>query len=366
VTDRLRARARRRVVDALLVPAMAIASGLAMASIFVLFTPTPPLTAYGVLFSAGFGCDELSRCALLTTLERSTPLVLTGLSAVVAFRSGLFSIGQEGQFVVGATIAAWLGYAVSLPPLLHPIFILTVAIAGGAAYGFIPAILKVGLQVNEIISTIILNKLAVLFMTYLVNFPMRADAGSTARSPLIDQSAHLPSFLPGSQWGVGWILAVSAVVFVAFHLWRTAAGYEQRMAGEAPAFARYGGVVTARAAIRGMLISGGLSGLAGGIEVLGVSRQIVPGFSAGLGFDGVLVAILGLAHPVGVFFVAILFAGIRLGAQLGLQVSAEIPRELGGGILALIILFVSAQSAYLGLIDRVRDRVRRLRGSANA
>jgi len=359
MTQRIRVQARRRLVNVLLVPVLAIASGLVVASLFILLTPTPPLEAYGIMFTAGFGCEEIGRCALLTTLERSTPLVLTGLSAVVAFRSGMFSIGQEGQFVVGATLAAWIGYTLPLPPVLHPVFILVLAVIGGGAYGFIPAILKVKLAVNEIISTIILNSLAVLFMTYLVNFPMRADAGSTARSPLIAESAVLPSFLPGSQWGVGWVLAVGAVVGVLFLLWRTVAGYEQRMAGQAPAFARYGGVQSGRAAIRGMIISGGLAGLAGGIEVLGVSHQIVPGFSSGLGFDGVLVAILGLVHPIGVFFVAILFAGIRLGAQLGLQVSAQIPRELGGGILALIILFVSAQNLYVDLIDRVRNRFSR-------
>ena len=366
MTDRLRTRARRNALNAVLVPVLAVASGLLVASIFILFTPTPPLEAYGIMFAAGFGCEEIGRCALLTTLERSTPLILTGLSAVVAFRAGLFSIGQEGQFVVGATLAAWLGYAVDLPPVLHQIVIIAAAMAGGAAYGFIPAILKVKLAVNEIISTIILNSLAVLFMTYLVNYPLRADAGSTARSPLISDSAVLPSFLPGSQWGVGWVLAVTAVVGVGFLLWRTVFGYEQRMAGQAPAFARFGGILSARAAIRAMLISGSLAGLAGGIEVLGVSRQIVPGFSSGLGFDGVLVAILGLAHPLGVLLVAILFAGIRLGAQLGLQVSADIPRELGGGILALIIVFVAAQGVFVGMIDRVRGMFGRRPRDADA
>jgi simple sugar transport system permease protein len=154
---------------------------------------------------------------------------------------------------------------------------------------------------------------------------------------------------------VGFLIATAAVIFVWFYLWRTVPGYEQRMSGQAPFFARFGGIRSERAAVRGMLISGALAGLAGAIEVLGVNRQIVAGFSSGLGFDGVLVAILGQAHPIGVFLVAMWFAGIRLGSQIGLQITTNIPRELGGGILALIILFVSARSLFSDIINLFRN-----------
>lgn len=354
-------RRRRQLTDAVLIPILAVVSGLVVATFFVLLTPTPPLEAYRELFNAGFGCEQLNRCAFFTTLERATPLILTGLSAVMAFRSGMFSIGQEGQFIVGATLAAWLGYAVHLPPVAHPLLILVVAMAGGAAYAFIPAILKVRLGVNEIISTIILNSIANLGMTYLVNFPMRANQGSTAHTPRIDPTAELAEFLPGSHWGVGFLVALGAVLFVWVYLWRSASGYEQRMAGQAPAFARYGGIPSARAAIRGMLYSGALAGLAGAIEVVGVHHQVLQGFSSGLGFDGVMVAILGQAHPLGVTLVAILFAGVRLGAQIGLQVSSNIPRELGGVILALMILFVSARTFYSDVLNWPRRLIGRRR-----
>ncbi len=337
---------RQQLFDAVLIPILAILSGLALASVFILFTKTPPLVAYQELFRAGFGCQELTNCSFFTTLERATPLILTGLSAVMAFRSGLFSIGQEGQFLLGATVAAWLGYAIHLPPFVHPIVILILAMAVGAGYAFIPAILKVRLNVNEIITTIILNSIANLFMNYLINFPLRASRSSTANTPIIDATAELPAFLPGSHWGVGFLLALAAVFLVWLYLWRSVAGYEQRMSGQAPVFAKYGGIRSERAAIRGMLFSGALAGIAGAVEVLGVNRQIVQGYSSGLGFDGVLVAILGQVHPLGVMLVSILFAGIRLGAQIGLQITTSIPRELGGGILALIILFVSARTFY--------------------
>jgi simple sugar transport system permease protein len=348
---------QRQLVDAILVPVLAVVSGLLVAAVLVLFTDTPPWEAYRILFSAGFGCAELTRCALFTTLERATPLILTGLSAVVAFRSGMFSIGQEGQYLMGAVIAAWLGYAIHLPPVIHPVFILLASIAAGAAYGWIPGILRVRLGVHELLVTIVLNAIAILVAEYLVQFPMRADAGATAHSPVIDSTAVLPAFLPGSKWGVGFVIAILAVILVYVYLWRSVPGYEQRMAGQSKLFALFGGIRSDRAAIRAMLLSGALSGLAGGIEILGVHRRIMQAFSVGLGFDGLSVAILGQAHPVGAAIVGILFAGVRLGAQLGLQLEAQIPRELGGTIIGLIILFIAARRFFENNIDRLRKRL---------
>lgn len=347
------AQRRRQIFDALLIPILAIVTGLALSSVFILMTSTPPLVAYQELFRAGFGCERLDNCSFFTTLERATPLILTGLSAVMAFRSGLFSLGQEGQFLLGALVAAWLGYALELPPVIHPLVILVLSMLAGAAYAYIPAVLKIRLNVNEIISTVILNSIAALFVNYMVNFPLRANRNAIANTRIIDTSAELPSFFPGSHWGVGFVIAVIAVIFVWVYLWRSAAGYEQRMSGQAPLFARFGGIRSGQAAIRGMLFSGALAGLAGSIEILGVSRQMGQSY-VGLGFDGVLVAILGQAHPIGVFLVAILFAGIRLGAQIGLQITTNIPRELGGGILALIILFVAARSLFGDVINLFR------------
>ena len=345
---------RQQLIDAFLIPLLAILSGLVVASVFVLFTGVPPLTAYRELFKAGFSCAQLTRCNLFQTLQLATPLILTGLSTVVAFRSGMFNLGQEGQFLIGATIAAWLGFAVHLPPVLHPAFVILMAMAGAGLYGWIPGVLKVRLGVNEVITTLVMNNIANLFMTYIVNFPLRADPGSTAHSPLVDETARLPAFFQGSKWGVGFILALAAAVLVYIYLWRSVPGYEQRMAGQAPRFARYGGITSGRAAIRGMVLSGALSGMAGAIEILGVHRRLLPGFSTGLGFDGLMVAILGLVHPVGVVLVAIFFAGVRLGAQIGLQTAVHIPRELGGGIISLMILFVAASSFYRGWIGRAQ------------
>ncbi len=350
----------RKILDAVLVPVLAILSGLLLMALLISITGAPVLESYGVLFMKGFWCEEIGKsCAIFTTLERATPIILTGLSAVVAFKSGMFSIGQEGQFLLGSVMAAWLGYAIHLQTGLHQVVIIIASMAAGALYGYIPGVLKVKLGVNVLLSTIMLNLIALLFTSYMVEFPLRADKTTTAHSPMIDESARLPTFLPGSKWGLGFVIAIAAVIIVFIYLQKTKKGYEQRMAGQAGRFALYGGIPSDKAAIRAMIISGALSGLAGAVEVMGVHRRIMGGFSVGLGFNGLTAAILGQTHPFGVFIVSILFAGMKLGAELGLQLRLGIPRELGGTIIGFIILFVAARKFYENNIELINKWVKR-------
>ena len=348
-------RSRQQLTNAILIPIMAILLGLIVAGFFLLFTGASPFTAYEELFKAGFSCKKLTSCNLFQTLQLATPMILTGLSAVMAFRSGMYSIGQEGQYLVGATIAAWLGYAIHLPPVIHPVVIILAAMAGAGLYGWFPGLLKTRLGINEVITTIVMNNIANLFMTYAVNYPMRADQGTTAHSPIVGETAFLPVFFQGSKMGVGLLIAILMAIIVFIYLWKTTPGFEQRMSGQVPLFAKFSGIPNERAALRGMFLSGAVAGLAGAIEILGVHHRLMQGFSTGLGMDGVMVAILGQAHPVGVTIVAIFFAGMRLGAQIGLQTALHIPRELGGGIIALMILFVAIQNLYRFWIEGGRQ-----------
>src|ERR1044072_3489675 len=203
-----------KLLDSILVPALALISGLIVMGILILLIRKPLFESYAILFSTGFGCEKCGDCIFITALERATPLILTGLSAVVAFRSGMFSIGQEGQYLVGAVAAAWLGYVIYLAPVLHPLMLIAAAMLAGAAYGWIPGILKGKLGVNELLATIMLTSIAALVTEHLVQFPMRADKSTTAHSPVIDKTAYLPSFLPGSNWGLGFVIAVIAVIAV--------------------------------------------------------------------------------------------------------------------------------------------------------
>jgi simple sugar transport system permease protein len=298
---------------------------------------------------------------LLITLAQSTPLILNGLAAMMGFRVGVFSIAQEGQYVFGAIAAAWIGSAVHLPaPLLIPLICVTSMVVGGL-YGLIPGLLKVKLGVNEIISSIMLNSISVLVLEYMVAFPLRADAGSKAQSAVIPQKLWLLQFVQGSRWGIAFVIALVCAALVYFYVWKTPKGYEMRMVGEAPQFARYGGIKSERVILEAMFIGGMLAGLAGSLEILGNYHRIMTGFSSGLGFDGLSVALLGASHPVGVVIVAFILAGIRQGAQLGLQISLQIPRELGGVLIALIILLIAAENLYRPLLENWYDRIAALR-----
>jgi general nucleoside transport system permease protein len=397
----------RRTLDSLSIPIIAIVLGLLVSSLFVALANVSPIDTYQRLFCEGFGpqgCATFgdlffiqveeegttrtvfsplygaggNRLALI--LEQATPLILTALSAAVAFQAGVFSIGMDGQFVMGAITAAFLGYwlpdqiyllaGVAVPEeapqtlrtvmhLLVPLLCLGAAMLVGAIYSWIPGFIKVRLNVNELISTIIFNAIAVQLVGYLVNFPLRADQNAIARTRRIDDTAWLIPFnrgifqdvewFAGARVGVGAIIALLVAVVIWFYLRRMTGGYEQRMTRGSSLFARFGGISTGKAVLRAMLISGALSGLAGAIAILGVERRVVDGFATGgTGFDGVLVAILAKESIIGILLVAPFFAGLNLGA-INLQFG-DIPRQLGGIIISFIILFSAME-------DFIRQRL---------
>ncbi len=400
------------------IPIFAVLLGLLVSSFFVLAAQNDPIETYQRLFCEGFGprgCQTFSDLIIFhapaadnpevmqsffapfygvgghplsVVVERATILILTALSATVAFQAGMFSIGMDGQLVLGAITATFLGYwlpgqiygamgfadakdapetLLTIMHLVIPLICIAAAMTVGAFYSWIAGYLKVKLNVNELISTIILNAIAVKLVGYLINFPMRSDMTSIARTARIDDTAWLVPFnrglLPDVEWfsgsriGLGIVIALLAAIGIGFYLWRTTAGYEQRMTRGSGMFARFAGVASERAALRAMLISGALSGLAGAIQILGVERRVVDGFaSAGLGFDGVLVAVLARESIVGILIVGLFFAGLEQGA-INLQFG-NIPRQLGGIIIAFIILFNSMEDFFRRGLTRIRLRLR--------
>ncbi len=304
--------ARRKLVITLL----ATFAGVVLAACLAQLSGTSPLRALGLLTAAGFGCAAQGPCGLLTTLQFTTPLLLSGLSAVIAMRSGVFSIGQAGQMLLGAAGASWAGARLHLPPTIHIPLALAAGFALGAAWGGIPGLLKAWLEVHEVIVTLVLNQLA----------PFVIGGWAYGR---VAASARLPLLAAGTKLNLGFLLALLAAVVAAIWLWRTGSGYEQRMLGDAQRFATYGGVSRTKAIMRGMLISGGVAGLGGAIEVLGVHYRLVSNFSGGAGYDGLMVAMLGQLHPIGALGASLLMAGIRVGALDGLQIQAHVPRRAG-------------------------------------
>lgn len=316
-----------------LAPLLSILASLIVGSVFILMAGAHPLRAYGYLARAGFGCQGPGiRCATLTALQFSTPLLLSGLSATVAFRTGFFSIGQYGQMLLGGVVAAWIGSHLSLPPLLHPLLALAGGVLCGAGWAGVAGVLKEWLGINEVIVTLVMNQLAVLLVRLVW-------------IPRIEPSARLLPLIEGTRLSGGFILALLAAALIYLYLWHFAGGYEQRMAGQAHRFARFGGIFPRRAVIRAVLLSGGLAGLGGAVEVLGVHYRFVTSFSAD-SFDGLVVALLGQLHPLGVVLSAVFLGGVRLGALNGLQLQAHIPRELGGALIAMMLLFVSSRRLF--------------------
>jgi general nucleoside transport system permease protein len=329
----------KRIASLLLPVILSLFAG----ALLILTAGQNPLSTYAELFDAGFSCDSgPGRCALVTALQFATPLILSGLSATVALRGGFFSIGQLGQMLFGAAAASWLAGYLSLPTFVHPAVALMGAALLGGLWGLVPALLKHFIGVNEIISTLLLNPIA----SVLVNLVWL---------PRVDPSARLSPLIPSTKLSAGIFIAFAAALLIYLFLWHTTHGMELRASANAPRFALYGGIPTHKPLLMAMALSGALAGLAGGVEVLGVHYQFVSNFSAVNDFDGLIVAFAGHLHPAGVVLFAFLLGGLRTGSIVGLQIRSGIPRELGGALIAFILIFV-ATNRFVGVNDRNKGK----------
>jgi general nucleoside transport system permease protein len=318
-------RALKQITRLLLPVLLSLLAG----ALLILAAGQNPLLTYASLFKTGFSCHPgHGRCALVTALQFATPLILSGLSATVALRGGFFSIGQVGQMLFGAAAASWLGGTLSLPPGIHAVVALVGAALLGCLWGLVPALLKHFIGVNEIIATLLLNPIASILV-------------GLVRLPRIEASARLLPLIPGSKLSAGIFMALAAALLIYLFLWRTTHGMEMRANANAPRFALYGGMPVHSPVLLTMALSGALAGLAGGLEVLGVQYHFVSNFSAVNDFDGLIIAFAGQLHPAGVVLFAVLLGGLRLGSLVGLQIESGIPRELGGALIAFMLIFVA-------------------------
>lgn len=323
----------------LLVSALAVALGLGLAGLLSALHGVSPVQAYRAILQAGFGCQAPGACGLSTALQFATPLLFSGLSAGVAVRSGLFSLGQAGQMLLGAGAAGWVGARMQAPAWALAPLCLACGAAVAAAWAGIAGALRAYLGVNEVIVTILLNQVA----------PLLVGAFGFGR---IAPQAQLPALAAGSKLNPGLFLGLIAAALIQLWFTQVGAGYAQRMQAEAPRFARFGGLRARRAMLGGMLLSGALAGIGGAVEVLGVHYRLVGAFSGGGGFDGLAVAALGGFHPLGIALAAGLLGGLRVGALNGLQLQLRIPRELGNGMIAVMMVVVSLEALHRWLRRR--------------
>ncbi len=299
------------------------------------------LAAYGGLFEGAIGSPK----ALATSLTYSTPYILAGLAVALGFQCGLFNIGAEGQLYMGALLATVIGFGVTgLPIYIHLPLAIVAGMLGGAIWGAIPGLLKAKTGAHEVINTIMMNYIAVKTVDYLVKNPLKDPTASLDRTPFVTPTARYPLILPQYELHAGFLVALAAIVFVWWFLFKTTWGFEIRTVGANPSVARYAGMSVSRNFVLAMGLSGALAGLAGIGIVLGRPSEyaLKAAFSTGFGFDSIAVALLAKSHPFGIFPAAFLWGALRNGAGL-MQVRAQgISIDLVNIIQALVIMFIAA------------------------
>ncbi len=317
---------------------------------------------YLAAFSSGDGGQIIKAFNPISeSLLAATPLIFTGLAVALGFRSGLFNIGAEGQLYVGAIVATFVGFSVhGLPMFVHLPLAIGAGFLGGALWGFIPGLLKARTGAHEVIVTIMLNYVSYQLVTWVLRQSWYQRPGrNDPVSPIVDPSAIIPPIIDGLRLNWGFVLALVAAAFVSWLLFRSTLGFEFRAVGFNPSAARYAGMSISKALVLTMAICGGLAGLAGTTEILGVTKALTPGFSPGYGFDGIAIALLGGSSPLGVVLSAILFGALRAGAT-PMQAATGIPIDLVVVIQALVIMFVAAPAL---IREMYRIKARRTTGT---
>lgn len=380
--------------ESLMIPVLAVLTGLIIGGIVIAVTNSAAVTAwgnffqnplaafvesikavingYGALFKGSFGnpADIVFSIEnyfatgdtkpviqafypITESLVTTTPYIFAGLAVALGFKGGLFNIGAEGQFYMGALASVYVGYSIiGLPAYIHlPLAILAGA-GAGAIWGAIPGYLKAKTGAHEVVNTIMMNWIAFKLSDWLLSGPMKSS-GFRPVSPTIEASAELPRFFPDPMrlnWGFPLALAIAALVY--WFLFKTTLGFEIRAVGANPDAAKYAGMSVVRNIVLVMTLSGALAGMAGAAQVLGTDHWVGQGFSAGYGFDSIALALLGKSNPIGVVLAALLFGILRSGAT-SMQSLAGIPIHIISIIQGLVIIFVAAP-AIIRRIYRIR------------
>lgn len=337
---------KERLLINLVVPFIAVVLSFVAGALFIAIIGGNPFIAYRHLFSecfaSGYGFGQV--------LQKTTQLIFVGLAVAIGFRAGLFNIGAEGQLYVGAFAVALAGYFLAgIPPIITILMCILAGLIAGGFWAFIPGLLRALFGAHEVITTIMMNFIAFAFINFLITIPC-ITIEDTVITRHISPAAHLPRLdtifpaFKGSTVNFSFLLALITIAVTWYLLWRTPLGYEIRAVGLNPRAAKTAGINIKKIITTTMLISGGLAGLVGADFVLGYKHYFEEGFSGGIGFLGIAVALLGLNHPVGVLFAAFLFGVLSYGK---IALTGIAPKEIVEILQALIIILVvvSAQIA---------------------
>jgi simple sugar transport system permease protein len=317
-------------------PALALGATVVVASLLALIAGANPFATLGLIVKGAFG----SKFALLETLNRATPLIFTGLAVAVAFRAKLWNIGAEAQLYAGALITVVIGMGSWGAVWLQLPVMAVLSIAVGALVLLGPVILKTRFGVDEVVSTLLFNFIMLLFISYLVEGPLKDPAGmGWPKSVPVEKELRLPRIVEGLRLHWGFALALIAAVLIHILQTRTVLGYQIRAVGQNPRAARFAGIAVNSVLLKTALISGGLAALAGFSEVAGLKGHLSRDLSPGFGYTGIIVAMLALLHPLGVILTALFVAGIFVGAD-SMSRAADVPTYIADILMAVALLFM--------------------------
>ncbi len=332
------ARMIRRLQDAAIILVLTVLVGTGL----ILACGANPLEAYGLFFRGIFG--NLSSFSEI--FVKACPLILTGLGCAVAYRTGFFTIGAEGQFYVGAMTATMVAlYMPALPGAVRVICSLAVGFVSGGLWALIAAIFKAKFNISEIIVTIMLNYIAINFLGYAVRSFLMDPEGNVPQSAKIPDETQLTNLLPSTRFHLGIIVAILCVFVVWFLMDKTTIGYELKAVGANARASACSGISVMKNIVFSAFLSGGLSALAGGIEVLAIQKKLLEGISSNCGYTAVLIALIACNHPLAVLLVALLYASLQVGAS-SMQRQLGIPSAIVNILIGVVVILILARPLF--------------------
>lgn len=332
----------KNVLIKMFIPIISIICAFIVGAILITTIGGNPGEAFLYLFKGAFG----NLTSFGKTLVKAIPLIFTGLAATFAYRCGVFNLGAEGQFIIGAVTSIWISVTLKgVSGVWLIILSLVLGAAAGGIWGAIPGILKITRGLNEMIVSIMLNYVAVLFMGYLYTGPLRE--GNVPQTEAVSDVLKLGRVF-GSNVHTGFIIAIVLALVIYYFLFYTSKGFKLRAVGMNEVASMYNGFSVKKFMLMSFIVSGAIAGLGGSVELHGVQYRLMSGFGTGYGFDGVAIALIGQLNPIGTVLVAYLFAILRTGAN-AMQVGTGMPTSVIDIIQALVIVFAVAGSALVNL-----------------
>lgn len=311
---------------------------LSVWAIIIALSGENPLSGFSYILEGSLG----DMGYFLSTLNKMVPIMLTALAVAIPAWAGVWNIGGEGQLLLGGFGAALIGFSLNLgSPFLNIALALIVSAFAGLIWAIWPAFLKVRLNIDEVVTTLMGNYISLYFVTYLINYPFRDHASPMAQTKYIESSFRIPYMFSGSQFSYTFFIALGIVLLFYLIMKKFKFGYEINMTGSNSRFADLNGIKTNKIKLISMMLGGAAAGIAGGLLVLGMNHRMMQSFSPGFGFTGLLICLLAANNPISIIFIAFVFAMLQTGS-VNLELFSDVPAEINGLLQAVMVLFVSA------------------------